>query len=163
MILGILSDTHGRVPAMDAGMSALRAAGASAFVHCGDVGGPAVLDALAGEDAAFVFGNSDWDRAELARYASQIGVRCLGAFGELNYGAARIAVMHGDDGLRRQQVVAGQQYEYLLLGHTHVAADQRSGRMRIINPGALFRSSRKTVAILDLAHDRVEFLNIDLP
>ena len=36
MILGILSDTHGRVDAMAEAMRVLRGAGADFFIHCGD-------------------------------------------------------------------------------------------------------------------------------
>ena len=37
-----------------------------------------------------------------------------------------------------------------------VFADQRIGRTRIINPGALHRASPKTVALLDTERDKLE-------
>jgi putative phosphoesterase len=160
MLLGIVSDTHGRVDAMAAGLEALRTVGAGVFVHCGDVGGRDVLDVLAGERAWFVFGNTDWDRGALERYAATIGVRCLGVFGELEGWEKRIAVMHGDDASLTRRVLDEQEYDYLLVGHTHVRADQRVGRTRIVNPGALFRTPLKTVALLDPQADRLEFLAI---
>ena len=161
MIIGILSDTHDRADAMAAGMRALKAAGAGFFIHCGDVGSERVLDLLAGEPAAFVWGNTDWDRAGLKRYAEAIGIACHGAMADLSLGGKRIAVIHGDDGKLKRALLDAQQHDYLLQGHTHVAADERVGRTRVINPGALFRTSRKTVAALDLAADRVQFLEVD--
>jgi hypothetical protein len=38
--------------------------------------------------------------------------------------------------------------------------DERFGRTRIINPGALFRASEKTVALLDTEADQLDYLRI---
>src|SRR5438128_1878484 len=80
MRLGILSDTHGKLDATIAAVRTLRDAGAEFYIHCGDVGGEAILDQLAGLPSAFVFGNNDYDRQDLARYAASIDVRCLREF-----------------------------------------------------------------------------------
>ncbi|MDB5297998.1 MAG: hypothetical protein JWO31_3981 [Phycisphaerales bacterium] len=159
-MLGILSDTHGRADAMGEGMRLLRAAGATAFAHCGDVGSTAVLDHLAGESAAFVFGNNDWDGAELRAYARVIGVRCLDAFGTIELDDRRIAVTHGDDDRLVARVLSEQLHDYLLVGHSHVPAERRVGRTRVINPGALYRARVKTVALLDLASDTLQWLEL---
>ncbi|HZN65955.1 MAG TPA: YfcE family phosphodiesterase [Tepidisphaeraceae bacterium] len=158
MLIGILSDTHDRADAMAAAMKLLRELGAAFYVHCGDVGAERVLDHLAGVPSAFVFGNTDWDRAALARYARSIGVACHDAFADLELGGKRIAVTHGDDYRLKQRILAEQRHDYLLQGHTHARADQRVGRTRLINPGALHRAKEKTVALLDTEADRLEFL-----
>ena len=158
MILGLLSDTHDRLDAMAAGVALLRDHGAEFFIHCGDVGSERVLDYLAGLPAAFVFGNTDWDRAALARYAGSIGVACHGTLADLTLAGKKIAVTHGDDFKLKQRLLAGQQHDYLFQGHTHVRADQRVGRTRVINPGALHRASVKTVATLDTEIDQLSFL-----
>ena len=158
MLLGILSDTHDRVDAMAAAMKLLRDARAEFFVHCGDVGSERVLDHLAGVPAAFVFGNTDWDRAALARYAQSVGVACHGAFADLQLGGKRFAVLHGDDLRLKQRLLSEQNHDYLLHGHTHVRADQRVGKTRVINPGALHRAREKTVALLDTATDQLRIL-----
>lgn len=160
VFVGILSDTHDRVDAMAAAMKLLRDAGAEFFIHCGDVGSERVLDHLAGVAAAFVFGNTDWDRAGLARYAQSIGVACHGAFADLELGGKRFAVIHGDDFKLKQRLLAEQRHDYLLQGHTHVRADERVGKVRLINPGALHRAREKSVALLDTGTDRVTFLTV---
>src|SRR4051812_11953750 len=160
VIIGILSDTHDRADAMAAGMRALKAAGAEFFIHCGDVGSERVLDLLAGEPAAFVWGNTDWDRAGLKQYADALRIACHGAMADLAFDGKRLAVLHGDDARLKRMLLDSQRYDYLLQGHTHVAADERIGRTRLINPGALFRTTRKTVATLDLAADRVNFIDV---
>ena len=157
MLLGILSDTHDRLNAAAAGIAALKEAGAEYFLHCGDVGGEQVLDQLAGLRAAFVWGNNDWDRVGLQRYATELGIQCFGAFGELELDGKTIAIAHGDDDRSVRRVLDGQRHDYLFVGHSHVKADMRVGRVRVINPGALHRAREKTVATLDTATDLLRF------
>ena len=157
MILGILSDTHDRVAAATVGIAALKAAGAGYFLHCGDVGGAQILDQLAGLRAAFVWGNTDWDRVTLQRSAEELGVQCLGAFGELELAGKTIAIAHGDDDGAVRRVLDEQRHDYLFVGHSHVKADTRVGRVRVINPGAPHRAREKTVATLDTVTDLLRF------
>jgi len=156
MKIGILSDTHGRREIAIRAANSLREQGAEYLIHCGDVCGADVLDALAGGPAAFVFGNNDFDGPELRRYAESIDVTCLGTFGVLELGGKRIAVTHGDDHpLVGRLTRAEPPYDYLFTGHTHVRHDRRVGPTRWINPGALYRAARKSVALLDLANDEL--------
>jgi putative phosphoesterase len=161
--LGVLSDTHDRCDAAAAAVETLRAAGAQFLIHCGDVGGERILDLLAGFPAVFVWGNCDYDRAGLARYAADIGVDCRGNFAELTLGGVNIAVTHGDDAkLIRRATADDSPYQYLFVGHTHVSLDQRIGHVRIVNPGALQRTARKTVAIVDLPQQSVRHLIVSI-
>ena len=160
MLLGILSDTHDRYEIMGAAVRALQERGARFFIHCGDVCTPNLLDHLAGLPSAFVWGNCDWDRMALQRYAESIGVPCYGAFADLELGGKRVAVLHGDDRAKLEGVLKAQEHDYLVHGHTHVKRDERVGRIRIINPGALFRASEKTAAVLDTDADQLDYLRI---
>ena len=161
MIVGILSDTHDRVAAAQAAVTLLQRHGAEYFIHCGDVGSESILDVLAGLPSAFVFGNTDWDRRGLERYAAAVHVSCLGNAGELELGGKTFHVEHGDDFKSMKRSVEGQQFDYVLHGHTHVRRDERVGRTRIINPGALHRAREKTVALLDTATDVLTFLMVE--
>jgi len=157
MIIGILSDTHDRANAMAAGIETLKQAGAKYFIHCGDIGQQGCVDLLAGLPSVFVFGNTDFDRASLSRYAASIGVPCYGNCASLELVGKKIAVIHGDEFRLKQKLIDEQQHDYLFQGHTHIKDDRRVGRMRLINPGALHRASEKTVATLDLQKDLLRF------
>ena len=158
MLIGILSDTHDRCEATQTAIQLLQGRGAVFFLHCGDVGSPRILDCFAGLPAGFVWGNCDFDRSTLERYAGRLDIRCHGPFGDLILDGKRVALIHGDDHRLKQRLLSGQQYEYFCQGHTHMHQDARVGRTRIINPGALHRANPKTVALLDTVADRVEFL-----
>jgi putative phosphoesterase len=157
VIIGILSDSHDRAQTMAAGLKLLKGAGAEFFIHCGDIGSQSCIDLLAGLKCAFVFGNTDFDRVRLARYAQEIDVPCYGNFADLTLNDKRIAVIHGDDYKLKQRLLGAQEHDYLFQGHTHIRADEKIGRTRLINPGALHRANPKTVATLDLATDTLQF------
>lgn len=160
MIIGILSDTHDRAEWMAAGVRTLQQAGAAFFIHCGDIGGQECVDLLAGLPSAFVFGNTDFDRAGLARYATSIDVSCYGNFADLELDRKKFAVLHGDDARLGKRLLDAQAHDYLLHGHTHVRADRRVGRTRVINPGALHRAAVKTVVTLDTATDQLAVFEV---
>ena len=160
MIIGILSDSHDRADTLAAAIAMLEEAGAEFYIHCGDIGSERCIDLLAGLPSAFVFGNCDFDRASLSRYAQRIEVPCYGNFADLTLDGKRVAVIHGDDFKLKQRLLTAQEHDYLFQGHTHVRADERIGRTRLINPGALYRAAVKTAATLDTAADKLELLRI---
>lgn len=156
MLIGILSDTHGKTDPLAAALRQLKSRGAEHFIHCGDVGEQNVLDQFAGLSLTFIWGNNDWDVAGLEDYAATLGLSCGGRFADLALGGKTVAVIHGDDAALKRKILDEQRHDYLLLGHTHQFEDTRVGRTRIINPGALYRARFKTVALLDTRSDRLE-------
>jgi putative phosphoesterase len=166
VIVGLLSDTHGQVAAAAAGVRLLLAHGAEHLVHCGDVGdgadGRAVLDAMAGTPAVFVYGNNDFDEDDLARHADHLGIVCGGHRAELTLAGRRAVVTHGDDVKVVRKARADAGVDYVFVGHTHVQVDRRDGRVRTINPGALYRASVKSVAVLDTETDELRFLPVSI-
>jgi uncharacterized protein len=160
MLVGILSDSHDREMLLETAVQTLRQRGAQMLLHCGDLCSAPMLRQFIGIPTAFVWGNCDFDRMNLERYGQQLGLRCLGPFGQIELDGKLIGLMHGDDAKLRDRVLREQQLDYLLVGHSHVRGEQQHGRIRIINPGALHRVTEKTVALLDTAGS-LEFIVIE--
>lgn len=160
MVLGVLSDSHGDAAATARAVAVLESRGAEALIHCGDVGSLGVLDQLAGRPAWFVFGNCDTPDASWRDYVRTLGLAWPEAPVRLELDGRRIAVVHGHERVFRA-LLSDPDLDYLFYGHTHVYRDQRSGRLRAINPGALHRARTRTVARLDLATDELTFLTLD--
>jgi uncharacterized protein len=158
MLIGILSDTHGKVAATRAALALLRGAGAESYIHCGDVGGEETFDLLAGLPLDFVWGNCDFDTPGLRRYAETLGLKCHGDFADLELDGRRIAVTHGDNPAILKRITSQKRHQYLLHGHTHVARDTMIDGIRWINPGAVHRAPRPSVAVLDTQSDSVRFI-----
>lgn len=187
--IGLLSDSHGRAATTRRAVDLLRGAGAEMLIHLGDVGTVEVIDALCvdeldGDDqieAHVVFGNTDWDHASLAAYADDLDIHVDDPVGCLQISQTSpvaslvaaggdlppkpnprdtIMFCHGHEEHRMAEALAAGP-RYLCHGHTHRQADLTQNGTRIINPGALFRASAYTVALLDTTSDRLTFYEID--
>lgn len=137
------------------------------LIHLGDVGSTGVIDALATTrpsdsqqiEAHLVFGNCDWEAKPLARYAQELGVIAHGQTGKLVLDGKRIVFTHGHISQVMDQAIASKA-DFLLHGHTHVQADDTVQNTRVINPGALFRASRHTVALLTPSMGQLTVLEV---
>jgi predicted phosphodiesterase len=84
----------------------LEAAGATQFLHCGDVTRPPMLELFAGKSAAFVLGNNDERHATTLRAAAEAcGVTCLDAGAVVTWAGVPIAVTHGHRGAEVQRLL----------------------------------------------------------
>lgn len=173
-LIGLLSDSHGRAPTTQRGVDLLLDGGAELLLHLGDVGTVEVIDALCTPrpgstdpvPARLVFGNTDWDVAALSAYADDLGLGVDHPVGVVDLSgrgpadlSGQLVFCHGhehgpmagalDDGAR-----------YLCHGHTHTCIDERRGRTRVINPGALFRADTYTVALLNTDNDELTRITV---
>ena len=166
MRLGILSDTHGRAAAAREAAGVLLDRGAGVLIHLGDVGSVDVLRALAvaaarhgsGVPVHVVFGNVD-DVRGLSGEAARLGLQVDHPAGTLTADGKTVAFQHGDDPSLLRSALAAAPH-FLLHGHTHRIRDEMAGATRIINPGALHRAARHTVALLDLADGRLDIVEL---
>jgi len=161
MLIGICSDTHGQADLVRRALAVFDQAGVQRIVHCGDVGGQAVFDELVGRQVRFVWGNTDLPGDGVGAYLRTVGIpEPTGVPLRLEWAGRRIAVFHGHEpGFRHAAERLG--VDYILHGHTHACRDERIGEVRVINPGALHRARRKTVATLDLATDELHFHEVE--
>lgn len=160
MLLGLLSDSHGRALAVRRAVALFDQLGVVHVVHCGDVGGIDVFEELAGRPLTFVWGNTDVATHGLVTFVRTVGLSPPAASPvRIELAGRSIAVFHGHEpGF--EAACRSLEVDYLFHGHTHLARDDRRGRTRIINPGALHRAAVHTVATLDLAADRLEFFEL---
>jgi len=167
-VLGLLSDSHGNAIRTAHAVALLVDAGADMLIHLGDINSTSVIDALVTflpgtteqVETRIVFGNTDWDADAMGHYATGLGIRVDHPAGRIEAEGKTIAFTHGHlDSVMRQAVAEG--VDYLLHGHTHEQADNCAGATRIINPGALTRAIRYTVATL--RPDSGELTVIELP
>lgn len=120
-LVGLISDTHGliRPEALDA----LR--GSSLIVHCGDIGDPAVLEALRNlAPVRAIRGNND--RGAWARR--------LPAWDVIEVGTHAIYVLHDLSELDLDPAAAG--FAAVVSGHSHKPIIQRRDKILFVNPGS---------------------------
>lgn len=141
--IGIISDTHGSLNAR--ARSALSRA--DVIVHAGDFDTPEVLDAL--EEMAPVIavrGNMDYGSwAERLPKADMVEL-----------GGITLYILHNLNALDLDPGAADVQV--VISGHTHQAADVRSGGVLFLNPGSATSpryGADATVAMLQVAQGRI--------
>lgn len=157
-MVGILSDSHGQVQRTRTAIELLQKAGATEFIHCGDVEEDSVLDTLAGLQAHVVLGNCD-RAGPLTRYGTRIGLDMQHPSGRITVDGKRIAFTHGDQTDLLQSAIA-EHVDFLCHGHTHLRRDDMVQGVRVINPGALHRANPFTVALLTPATGALQFITV---
>jgi putative phosphoesterase len=161
MRIGIVSDTHSRIATAVRAVSLLRERGVTTVLHCGDIEDSSAIEPFVGLDAHFVFGNCDGERNALRRAITRAGLKLHEPFGDLELEGVRLAFLHGDDGVLFRDVEQSDHFDYLFYGHTHKAEEHRTGKTRVINPGALHRANPKTFLVLDLATGEAESVVVE--
>jgi uncharacterized protein len=160
MIVGVLSDTHGRIGAIRTALAAFREHGAELLIHCGDIDDADAAAAFIGWHAHFVLGNCDWDREGIRAAIARIHGTLHEPYGHLELAGANIAWTHGDNAREFRDIERADQYDFLFYGHTHVAEQHRTGRTLVVNPGALHRARTKTCLVLDTVTKQIETIMV---
>ncbi len=158
--IGLLSDSHGRRKLTYRAIETLKAAGADVLIHLGDFETTQVIEALAGTVAHIVFGNCDWNMSEMTDYATRLGLQVDHPIGQIQVGTQILRFSHGDYPAAEPQAILDG-VSYYFHGHTHLCRDEMMGETRVINPGALCRATRYTVATLNPQAGQVDFLPVD--
>lgn len=158
MRIGVLSDTHGHADLTRNAVRILESFEVQAVLHCGDIGSAGVVGLLRPWDTHFVWGNCDYNRAELDHAIQEAGLTPHGEFGDLELAGARVALLHSHDRRRFQETINSGRYRLVCYGHTHVAAIDRHGDTVVLNPGAIYRASPRSIAIAELPSCEAEII-----
>ncbi|HEY2883433.1 MAG TPA: YfcE family phosphodiesterase [Pirellulales bacterium] len=162
MYIGVVSDTHGHVQNAQAAVRMLESLEVEAVLHCGDIGSPAIVPLFASWPTHFVLGNVDdgYAASELQTAIEKAGQTFHGRFGAIELGGAKIALMHGDDQRLLEQTIDSGKYKMVCHGHTHVPRREQIGPTLVLNPGALYRAQRHTIALVELPAVKAEIVPV---
>ena len=159
-MIGIISDTHENEEAIKKAVGIFKAKNADFAVHCGDIVSPPVLENFKGVKMKLVFGNNDGERNGLISKCRELGFEEIKDELEFDYKNKKFYVYHGTSIKKLDAAIQSNKYDYVLTGHTHIKRDEKTGRTRVINPGALFRVHIYTIALLDAEKDKLEFVEV---
>jgi putative phosphoesterase len=152
MIVGLISDTHDRLPLIDEAVKRLNEEGAELVLHAGDYIAPFVAAHFKPLKARMlgVFGNNDGDRVLLRKKFSEIGAEIRGKFAYVNVDGLKIALLHGDETDLLRSLLELESHDVVVCGHSHVANTHRKGKTVVINPGEAcgYLSGKPTISIL---------------
>lgn len=166
MLVGIISDTHDNVSAVDHAVSVFERRDVETVVHCGDVIAPPVVSRFDGLEVHAVLGNNDGelDGLESAFRSLGNGSKLHGRFGELEVDGTTFAVLHGESLDDVEAHANSGEYDYVCYGHHHAAEEREVDGTTVLNPGAHFPmvpEEHRTIAIVDTETDEIEFVPIE--
>jgi putative phosphoesterase len=165
MKVGILADTHDRLPAISEFLRLFREAGCNMVLHAGDYCAPFAMTPFidAHLPMAGIFGRNDGDIEGLRAAAqSAVGVELFESPHSFKLGPHSILLVHDIGDVHARSLA---QHEFVIHGSTHQQEMKTRGETLIINPGEAcgWVYGSPTAAILDLETKHVEFIKLDGP
>jgi putative phosphoesterase len=152
MIVGLISDTHDRLPLIDEAVKRFNEERAELVLHAGDFVAPFVASHFKPLKAKLVgvFGNNDGDRVLLRKKFSEIGAEIRGKFAYVDVDGLKIALLHGDETDLLHSLLELESHDVVVSGHSHVPKTYRKGKTVVINPGEAcgYLSGQPTISIL---------------
>jgi putative phosphoesterase len=163
MRVGLLADSHDRLPAIAEFVKQMQAAGVSMVLHAGDYCAPFALRPIeeASMSLAGVFGRNDGDtQGLLAKATAGFGAELYEGPHSFELGGQRIMLVHDIADVQPRSIEA---HGVVVHGFTHQQEMKHRGDTLIVNPGEscgwLYGTPK--AAILDLDSRNVEFLALD--
>ena len=163
MRIGVLADTHDRVPAVEEFLREFAQRGVTLVLHAGDYCAPFSLRPIeeASMSLAGVFGKNDGDtQGLLAKATAGFGAELYEGPHSFELSEQRILVVH-DIGDVQPRSIEG--HSIVVHGFTHQQEMKSRGDTLIVNPGEScgWVYGTPKAAILDLDAKKVEFLSLD--
>lgn len=162
MKVGLLADTHDRLPAIGALLDAMQAHGAGIILHAGDYCAPFALRPFVERSIPMigVFGRNDGDQEGLRAYAQQgVGIEIFESPHSLELGGQRILIVHDIQDAGQRSI---DSHSIVVHGFTHREEMKDRGETLIVNPGegCGWLHGDPSGAILDLDTRKVEFIKL---
>lgn len=164
MLVGLMSDTHDRLPMVDKAVERLNSEDVELVLHAGDYIAPFAAQRLGALKAKVigVLGNNDGDAHLLKSRFEDFGGELRGLFAEVRVDGLKIALLHGHLEELLKSLVESGGYQVVVHGHTHKAGARRVNGTLVVNPGEVcgYLSGKSTVAVLDTKTLEVRFLEL---
>ncbi len=165
MHIGIISDTHDNVAAIERATEIFAEEGVEVVIHCGDFVAPFVPPRFDEFELHGVLGNNDGDAANLQSAFDDLGgeSELHGRFASLEFDGLSIGALHGESRKEVEAIAAGETYDFVCYGHHHERELAEEGRTRVLNPGAHVlpgSEADRTIAILDTLSESVRFRSL---
>ena len=162
MKVGLLADTHDRLPAIAELIQAMLSRGVSLVMHAGDYCSPFALDPFNDANIALlgIFGRNDGDQEGLkANAAKGVGMELYESPHSFDVSGQRILIVHDLGEVNRRSISA---HRFVVHGFTHKQETVTRGETLIINPGEAcgWLTGVCTGAILDLETSDVEIVTV---
>jgi putative phosphoesterase len=162
MKVGLLADTHDRVPAIAGLIQKMLERGVSLVMHAGDYCSPFSLEPFNEANVALlgIFGRNDGDPEGLKATAARgVGMELYESPHSFEVSGQRILIVHDLGEVNRRSI---ESHKFVVHGFTHKQETISRGSTLVINPGegCGWLTGKCTAAILDLETSEVEIITL---
>ena len=162
MRIGVMADTHDRLPAIEALLAKLSEKGASMIMHAGDYCSPFALAPFqkAGIPLLGVFGRNDGDQTTLEATASAgFGAELYESPHSFEVGGHKVMIVHELAELNKRSIAA---HDFVIYGSTHKLEQTRRDKTLLLNPGEAcgWLTGKCTAMLVDLDTGEVEVITL---
>lgn len=153
-LIGLVADTHDNIHLIDRAVRLLNEEAVELVLHAGDYVSPFTVSHFKPLKTRLVgvYGNNCAEQGRLR-----------GLFAEVEFGGARIALVHGHEEALLQSLVRSCGFDVVVHGHTHEARVSRVGGTLVVNPGEVcgYLSGRSTVGLLDVDRRDARIVDVE--
>jgi uncharacterized protein len=160
--IGVIADTHDRVPAIADMLERFASKGIAMVMHAGDYCSPFSLAPFHQRGMALlgVFGRNDGDRETLSAYAARgMGTEIYESPHSFEVGGKRILIVHEIGEVSGRSI---ESHDFVIHGSSHLQSTKKVGTTLVINPGEAcgWVHGKCTAAILDTETGEVEDITL---
>jgi putative phosphoesterase len=160
MLVGVISDSHDNIYALEKVLRRLVSGGVEAVIHLGDIISPFTVrkmkDILGNIPVYGVLGNNDGDIYLLSKLFRDYNWNLFSGPSIISLGDRRFLIMHGYDGIKHTEKLALklaslEDVDGVFFGHTHRVFEERVNGKLVFNPGEVcgYLTGKSTYALLD--------------
>lgn len=165
MKVGVLADTHDRLPAIREFVKRFQAAGVDIVLHAGDFCSPFALDPFLATQMplAGVFGRNDGDIEGLRAAAhGGVGIELFESPHSYRLGSHSVLLVHDITDVQQRSIAS---HAFVFHGSLHQQEMKTRQDTLILNPGEAcgWLHGSPTAAIVDLDSKHAEFIKLDGP
>lgn len=159
MKIGIISDTHDRLPTFRRAVAMFERLGVGAIFHAGDYVAPFAAELIGpgkvGVPVYCVYGNNDGEKVGLKKALPGIVDGPL----RVELGGRVIVMEHWIDSLTAKDLVGA---DVVITGHTHEVVNETRGGVLFLNPGECcgWVNDRCTVMLLDIETMKADVVDL---
>lgn len=165
MLIGIISDTHENMHAIDKSVKIFNTYNVSLVLHAGDIISPITYSHFSKLNCKMklVFGNNDGEKTFLKEKFSNIGEIKQPPFEfQLEEEQHKVNFLLLHEPYHLEEFIKSQKYDFIIYGHTHRQDLKIQGKTLILNPGEAggWLTGEKYIALLDTKTKKVERIKL---
>ena len=162
MKLGVISDTHDRIPYIEKAIEIFNQEDLAAVLHCGDFVSPFAILPFKKLNSPFyaVFGNNDGEKHGLTKLFKDNGWTLNQRPWTFSLDGKKITMLH--EPARLEDQLAGNSPDLLVFGHTHEKYMEMRGNALVVNPGegCGWVKGLGSVSVVDLGRKECVFIDL---